>query len=191
MTGAPRSAVGAVVLAGGTSRRWDGADKTRAVVDGLSLLDHALAALPTEAAVVVVGPERPTPRPVRWTREEPAGAGPAAGLQAGLRALPDDLPVVVLAADLPRAAALVDTLLSTPLGGGARVLTDEGGRAHWTSVLLSPDAARTVRDLPDLADASLHSVFEHLDVTLAPAPAGATHDLDTPDDLRTLQEDRP
>ncbi|MGQ2913330.1 MAG: molybdenum cofactor guanylyltransferase, partial [Aeromicrobium sp.] len=112
-------------------------------------------------------------------------------LQAGLRALPDDLPVVVLAADLPRAAALVDTLLSAPLGGGARVLTDETGRAHWTSALLSPDAARTVRDLLDLADASLHSVFAHLDVTLAPAPVGATHDLDTPDDLRTLQEDRP
>lgn len=179
------------MLAGGTSRRWDGTDKTRAVVDGLSLLDHALAALPTDAAVAVVGPERPTPRSVRWTREEPAGAGPAAGLQAGLQALPDDLPVVVLAADLPRAAALVDTLLSAPLDGGARVLTDESGRAHWTSALLSPDAARTVRDLPDLADASLHSVFAHLDVTLAPAPPGATHDLDTPDDLRTLQEDRP
>jgi len=191
VTDAPRSTLGAVVLAGGTSRRWDGADKTRVVVDGLPLLDHALAALPTGAAVVVVGPERPTRRPVLWTREDPAGAGPAAGLQAGLRVLPDDVPVLVLAADLPHAGALVETLLSEPLGEGTRVLTDGSGRAHWTSALLSPDAARTVKALPDLADASLHSVFARLDVTLAPAPVGATHDLDTPDDLRTLQEDPP
>jgi molybdopterin-guanine dinucleotide biosynthesis protein A len=181
--------LGAVVLAGGTSRRWDGVDKTQVMVAGRSLLDHALLALPDDTAVVVVGPERPTARPVTWAREDPPGAGPAAGLQAGLRATPADVPVLLLAADLPRAAALVATLLEAPVPEGARVLTDEGGRAHWTSALLGPHAVRTVAGLPDLADASLRRVFDALDVELVPAPAGATHDLDSPADLTALQED--
>lgn len=178
----------AVVLAGGTSRRWPGADKTRVVVDGRPLLDHVLAALPAEADVVVVGEERPTVRPVAWAREEPAGGGPAAGLQAGLGRVGDGAPTLLLAADLPRAEALVTTLLAEPLRRAARVLTDEGGRAHWTSALLSPEAVRTVLALPDLADASLHAVFGHLDVELVPAPHGATHDLDSPADLALLED---
>lgn len=37
--------------------------------------------------IVVVGPRRELITPVRWTREEPPGAGPVAGLQAGLACL--------------------------------------------------------------------------------------------------------
>ncbi|MCX6405450.1 MAG: NTP transferase domain-containing protein [Propionibacteriales bacterium] len=188
-TSAPHRSVQAVVLAGGTSQRWDGQDKTQLVVAGRSLLDHALTALPDDADVVVVGPPRPTSRPVGWTREEPAGSGPAAGVQAGLRALRPGAPVVVLAADLPRAADLVDALLDAPRPSGALVLADGTGRAHWTSALLSADAADVVRGLPDLVDVSLRRLFDHLDVTLVPAPDGATHDLDSPADLDALQED--
>lgn len=191
MTGArPGSTLQAVVLAGGTSRRWAGTDKTRLLVSGRPLLDHALTALPGHADVVVVGDPRPTVRPVGWAREEPAGSGPAAGLQAGLLALRPGAPVVLLAADLPHAGRLVDALLAaSPTPAGALVLADGDGRAHWTSALLSPAAADHVRGLDDLADASLRSVFARLDVTLAPAPEGATHDLDSPTDLDALQED--
>lgn len=176
------------MLAGGGSRRWEGADKTRLLLGGRPLLDHVLAALPDETVVVVVGAERPTDRPVTWTREEPAGAGPAAGLQAGLAQVRGDTPVLLLAADLPRAATLVPVLLGTPLEHGARVLVDEDGRAHWTSALLSPGAADRVRGLPDLVDASLHSVFATLEVERVAAPPGALHDLDTPADLVRLED---
>ena len=185
----PSRSLQAVVLAGGTSQRWDGQDKTQLVVGGRPLLDHALAALPADTEVVVVGPPRPTSRPVGWTREEPAGSGPAAGVQAGLRALAPGAPVVALAADLPRAAELVDALLDAPRPGGALVVADGTGRAHWTSALLSAEAADVVRGLPDLVDASLRRLFDHLDVTLVPSPDGATHDLDSPADLDALQED--
>ena len=82
---APRLTVVAVVLAGGESRRF-GSDKLAAALDQQTLLDHTLAALPEEFAVIVVGPERPTTRSVRFTREQPPGGGPAAGLVAGVRA---------------------------------------------------------------------------------------------------------
>ncbi len=188
-TPTPSRPLQAVVLAGGTSQRWDGQDKTQLVVAGRSLLDHALVALPDDADVVVVGPPRTTSRPVAWTREDPAGSGPAAGVQAGLRALPAGAAVVVLAADLPRASELVDALLDAPRPAGALVLADGTGRAHWTSALLSAEAADVVRGLPGLVDASLRRLFDHLEVTLVPAPDGATRDLDSPADLDALQED--
>ncbi len=185
----PSRSLQAVVLAGGTSQRWDGQDKTQLVVGDRPLLDHALAALPGDTDVVVVGPPRPTSRPVGWAREKPAGSGPAAGVQAGLRALAPGAPVVVLAADLPRAAELVDALLGAPRPTGALVVSDGSGRAHWTSALLSAEAADVGRALPDLVDASLRRLFDHLDVVLVPSPDGATHDLDSPADLDALQED--
>ena len=51
----------------------------------------------------MVGDQVPTSRPVTWTREDPPGGGPAAGLLAGLdRFLPPPDLVVVLAVDMPR-----------------------------------------------------------------------------------------
>ncbi|WP_431983865.1 DUF6457 domain-containing protein [Streptomyces qinglanensis] len=84
----------ALVLAGGGARRLGGADKPAVTVGGRPLLDRVLAACGDAAATVVVGPRRPTCRPVLWAREEPPGGGPLAALQAGLDALragPDGL----------------------------------------------------------------------------------------------------
>src|SRR5664279_3981324 len=90
----------AIVLAGGTSRRWGGRDKTAVLLSGRPVLLHVVdALLPEAAAVAVVGPAdhparaavdlaaRQAGRPLIWTREEPAGGGPVAGLAAGLTAL--------------------------------------------------------------------------------------------------------
>ncbi|MGZ4699436.1 MAG: molybdenum cofactor guanylyltransferase, partial [Oryzihumus sp.] len=95
--------LGAVVLAGGTAARMGGIDKASIEVDGVTLLERSLAATASAVEVVVVGTEVPTSRPVTWTREDPAGGGPAAGLLAGLDRFlrPPDL-VCVLAVDTPR-----------------------------------------------------------------------------------------
>ncbi|MEU7317258.1 DUF6457 domain-containing protein [Streptomyces sp. NPDC007083] len=77
----------ALVLAGGGARRLGGADKPAVTVGGRPLLDRVLAACGDATATVVVGPRRPTCRPVLWAREEPPGGGPLAALQAGLDAL--------------------------------------------------------------------------------------------------------
>ncbi len=95
--------LGAVVLAGGTAARMGGVDKASIEIDGVTLLERSLAATMSALEVVVVGDQVPTSRPVTWTREDPAGGGPAAGLLAGLDRFlrPPDL-VVVLAVDMPR-----------------------------------------------------------------------------------------
>jgi molybdopterin-guanine dinucleotide biosynthesis protein A len=110
----------AVVPAGGAARRLGGADKPALTVGGQRLLDRVLAACAGARATVVVGPRRPTVRPVRWTREVPAGGGPLPALAAGLAALPTadaalgaaPAVVLVLAADLPfLTRAATDALL--------------------------------------------------------------------------------
>ncbi len=59
-----------------------------------------LSACPDAATTVVVGPRRPTARPVDWVREDPPGGGPLAALDAGLRRVTAET-VLVLSADLP------------------------------------------------------------------------------------------
>lgn len=183
---------GLVVLAGGTSRRL-GTDKTQVVVDGSTLLDHALGALPDADPVVVVGPAVDAAREVVWTREDPEGSGPAAALQAGLVALhaarserslvASD--VVLLAADLPRARDLATELLraESAASGHGLVVVDHELRPQWTSCLLTPAAQERLLAQPSAVDASLQSLLQPLDLAPVAAPPGATRDVDTPADL--------
>lgn len=126
---APR--LGAVVLAGGTAVRMGGFDKASIEIDGLTLLERALAATAAAVEVVVVGGEVPTSRPVTWTREDPPQGGPAAGLLAGLDRFlrPPDL-VCVLAVDMPRVDSGTVARLTDALEEGVdgAVLVDGDGR---------------------------------------------------------------
>jgi molybdopterin-guanine dinucleotide biosynthesis protein A len=121
-----------VVLAGGTSRRMGGGDKTALDLGaGRSVLSHLVGGLETAVPVVVVGPERPLERSVRWTREQPVGGGPLAAFAAGVDALAADRPrwVVLLAGDQPFAADAVAHLMArTGAGVDAVVGVDGGGR---------------------------------------------------------------
>lgn len=90
----------AVVLAGGGARRLGGADKPSLTVGARTLLDRVLSACAGASTTVVVGPRRPTQRPVVWVREDPPGGGPLAALNAGLREVTGET-VLVLSADLP------------------------------------------------------------------------------------------
>ncbi|HEX5569191.1 MAG TPA: NTP transferase domain-containing protein [Streptomyces sp.] len=115
----------AIVIAGGEARRLGGADKPALTIGGRSLLDRVLGACADAARTVVVGPRRPTVRPVDWVREEPPGGGPLAALDAGLRRTGRET-VLVLSADLPfLTAATVRTLLAG--AGGADCAAGAGG----------------------------------------------------------------
>lgn len=174
----------AVVLAGGRGSRLGGVDKASVVVDGRTLLDHVLAAVASARQTVVVGPRRadaPDLPGVRWTREDPPGGGPVAGLAAGLVHVTTDL-VVVLAVDQPGiTASTVDRLLAAVADTGA-VLVDEDGRAQWLAGAWRAGALR--RALPaDPRDVSARSVLGPLDPTPVIARPGEARDVDTPGDL--------
>jgi molybdenum cofactor guanylyltransferase len=182
----------AVVLAGGRARRLGGVDKVALDVGGAPLLDRVVEAVAGAGRVVVVGPERPTRRPVVWTSERPAGGGPAAGLAAGLQ-LVDAPEVVVVAGDLPFLdAAAVAALWTASAGHDGAVLVDQDGTEQVLAGCWSTAALRAaVRRLGDVDGRSVRAVLEGLRRAHVRLPADrppAWFDCDTADDLRDARE---
>ncbi|MFL6155273.1 MAG: molybdenum cofactor guanylyltransferase [Marmoricola sp.] len=186
--------VGAVVLAGGTAVRLSGADKASIELGGLTLLEHALGALLDVDEVVVVGDPVPTTRPVTFTREDPAGGGPAAGVLAGLRCFartPDLL--VVLAVDMPLVtSATVRRLVEAvpedgPADGAA--LIDAGTRLQFLCAAYRTAALERVRPAyEDEHGLSMRALVADLRLEHVPAFGPETRDVDTWDDLLRMRE---
>ncbi|GAA1931958.1 molybdenum cofactor guanylyltransferase [Nocardioides marmoribigeumensis] len=186
--------IGAVVLCGGTAARMQGADKASIELDGVTLLERALAATVTAIEVVVVGEQVPTTRPVTWTVEDPRGGGPAAGLLAGLDAFlrPPGV-VLVLAVDMPRVtpgtfARLMGVLEDDPAVDAA-LLVDHDDRtqplcgAYRGAALAAARPART----EDRHGLPVHRLLEPLRVAHVRAVADEARDVDTWEDLRELR----
>lgn len=184
--------LGAVVLAGGTGTRLGGLDKSAIEVDGVTLLERALAAVSAAVEVVVVGKPVQTTRPVTWTVEEPPGGGPAAGLLAGLDsfATPPEL-IAVLAVDMPRVHAGTVARLTWAVEGDPRadgaVLLDVDGRRQTLAAVYRRAALTRVR--PGLKEAnglSMRRLVGGLHLADVPAVGDEARDVDTWTDLRDL-----
>ncbi|TWP34202.1 molybdenum cofactor guanylyltransferase [Leekyejoonella antrihumi] len=179
-----------VVLCGGTSRRFGGGDKTAAAFGPTTVLGHLLSELPSDLAVICVGDERPTPRPVTWMREDPPHGGPVAAIAAALERI-DSALVAVIAGDMPYAArglaALRAALADAPAPASAVAVDSHGHRQpllalHHTAVLRAA--------LPETADgAAVRRVLEALTVVSVPVDDRAAADVDTPTDLTRLVSD--
>ena len=183
-----------IVLAGGESRRF-GSDKLVALLDGRTLLDHALDGIPAGAMVAVVGPERPLSRAVTFLREDPPGGGPAAGLITGLRwalgrhasviaTLPGDAPAGGLAA-----MRLVDAVVNAGASTEAVVAVDAEGREQVLQLALRPSIARALIELAGPGAGHGESVRRLLHrLPRSPRqvelPADLTSDIDTTAQLR-------
>lgn len=183
----------AVVLAGGTSRRF-GTDKLAHLVQGRPLLDHTLAGLPDDVDVLLVGPARVTSRRVTAVREDPPGGGPTAALVAGLRhALADGAELVlVLPGDAPGAGHAAGVLREVLLGGDdlAVLGVDVDGREQPLQLALRRAAAEQLVALAGPgagAGESARRLVHRLDPPPAPhpLPPAATFDVDDHDQLDT------
>ncbi|MCW2842194.1 MAG: molybdopterin-guanine dinucleotide biosynthesis protein [Nocardioides sp.] len=178
----------AVILAGGTAVRLDGADKASIEHGGRTLLDHALDAVLDAAEVVVVGDPVPTVRPVTFTRESPRYGGPVAGLLTGRDALLRRTPLLaVLAVDMPRVTAYTfRRLLEAAVGHDGAFLADPGGRRQLAGVL---DVGRLDAVRPDHEaqhGMALHRLLSGLDLALVAPEGDEARDVDTWADLRDL-----
>jgi molybdopterin-guanine dinucleotide biosynthesis protein A len=177
-----------VVLAGGTSRRC-GADKLGARLHGSTVLETVVRSLPESWPVVVVGPSRECGRAVSWTREDPPGGGPLAGVAAGVLLVRTPV-VAVVAGDMPFAGSAVERLVgvlrTAPPDVGAAVATDPGGFSNPLLGAYRTDAVRAVLPVPS-ADrpAKLLLAVPHVEVVVT-GPAG--RDVDTPADLEALTD---
>ncbi len=182
-----RVSVTAIVLCGGSSVRF-GADKTRQVLGEGTVLDHLLASLPSSWAVVAVGVERAVVRDVTWTREQPPGGGPLAGIAAGLVRVrtPE---VLVLAGDLPFAGPCAQRLLATLAtddGVDAVVARDDDGRINPLLAAYRAGVLRTALP-PDPAGAPARLVLRSISHQAVPTLGDEALDVDTPQALEVAR----
>jgi molybdenum cofactor guanylyltransferase len=207
-----RGRLWAVVLAGGASRRF-GSDKLEAVLDELTLLEHAIHGLPPAARLVLAGPDRDgleTDRPITYVREDPPGGGPAAAIVAGLRAVLEAGPadgaaaalddvILVLPGDTPEAgeaAALLLRRLRMDPQALAVVGVDAAGREQPLQLALRTSAAQRLIEAagPEAGRGlSARAIVRVLDSDLRRVPLSEDQhaDIDTPADLDRWREQHP
>ena len=189
-TSTPPVPYDAVVVAGGGSHRL-GHDKTQVLIDGETSLDRVLRAVAGAQRRVVVGEARPVRTPVLWTREDPPGSGPAAGVVAALT-LVNAPRIVLLAADSPYVTeTTVGRLLAALADQRAVTLVDDSGHRQHLITVVQAAALRAAAALrPAWTDAAMRELLAPLDAATLPAEGRETFDLDTPqqvDAIRRLQ----
>jgi molybdopterin-guanine dinucleotide biosynthesis protein A len=185
-----------LVLAGGRAQRLGGASKPDVVVAGRTLIDHVLDAAGSARRVVVVGPPELARPGVRTVLEEPPGGGPVAGIDAGLAALGDreaNADVLVLACDVPRAAAAVPllhrALASEPAADGARLVRD--GHASLVALYRREPltaALAALREAGGVHGVSVRRMSAGLRMLDVADPDDLGADADTWDDVHRLDE---
>jgi len=186
----------ALILAGGRSSRLGGVPKQALTYDGATLLQRTLDAAAGARSVVVVGPDPgPLPAGVITCREEPAFAGPASAVGAGLAALGGTAGqrpafTLLLACDMPNVGQAVDALRrALGPGDGVMAVSADGHRQPLAGIYSTGALQRSVRDLNSrgaLMNGSMSALLARLDVQLVTVPAGSTDDVDTWDDAAAL-----
>jgi len=177
------------VLTGGGAVRFQGADKASIEIAGVTLLEHALAALSEVPEVVVVGDEVSTSRPVGFVREDPPGGGPAAGLLAGLRGFPA-LPrlVMVLAVDMPLVTtATVNRLMLSAEEDGALLVDEEGRRQYLCAIYRSEALLGAAPALEEQHGLPMRRLVSGLRLGEVAAVGWEARDVDTWEDLTELR----
>ncbi|WP_219816508.1 molybdenum cofactor guanylyltransferase [Arthrobacter sp. Y81] len=194
----------ALILAGGRSSRLGGVPKSQLVYDGATLLALSLAASAGAGATVVVGPDPGTlPPGVLTCREEPAFAGPAAAIAAGLASLDRSRGplraalTLILACDMPKAdqavaalqAALAHDSQNATESEGVMAVSPDGRKQPLAGFYGTAVLERAVDEMEKgggLTGASVFALLARLDVRAVTVPAGATDDVDTWDDATAL-----
>lgn len=89
-----------VVLTGGTSRRF-GSDKSVAMLNGMTLLEHVLSHIDLSFRIILVGDKSVViQRPTISIREQPIHGGPVSALAAALPLVTEER-VFLIATDMP------------------------------------------------------------------------------------------
>jgi molybdopterin-guanine dinucleotide biosynthesis protein A len=168
----------AIVLAGGDSRRLDGADKPALVIGGSTMLERVIAACSGADRTVVVGPQRPGISGVLWCQESPPGGGPVAALAAALPLVQTPV-VLTLAADLPFVGPAVSVLLERLGDAEVAVLLDVGGRRNLLAAAWRTSALRERLAYLEPVGLPVRALFAEAEVADVVDDLGWGRDCDT------------
>lgn len=193
----------AIILSGGRSNRFGGVHKPAVELGGTTVISRILHAVRTtdpDAEVWVAGPceglSASEQESVHSVREEPAFAGPLAGIAAVCAAIrdtswaaPADV-TLVLAGDMPMITAdhLGNLIKACRRTGAPAAGTDDRGKtqflcAAWpTRLLLSRLDA-----IGDPTNGAVKWLFTGLEPTLVDVNPGIVADFDTAEDFDRVQ----
>lgn len=133
----------ALILAGGRATRLGGVDKRELVVEGRTIFDRQCEVLRPRVAEIIVSSPREVPG-YRTVADAVPGAGPLAGIAAGLAAATTPW-LLVLAGDMPYVSgALIDLVLAGAGDGVDAVGIRIGELPEPLVCLLRAGAARPV-----------------------------------------------
>lgn len=159
-------AISVLVLSGGRASRL-GRDKASTPINGVTMMERVLRAIPQEAQVIVVGeyPED-SKREVIVTREEPTGAGPLAAMAAGLRYVTNSN-FLLLATDMPfvgdLGVKLLEVLEAIPSEFEAVIpIDDEGQYQPLCAAYRTESVRRALERIGELTNGSMKRLLSEL-----------------------------
>lgn len=177
---------GAIILAGGASRRFPGG-KLSARLHGKPLLLHAVeTAMQVAAAVYVIGDQQVVKEreSVFCLPDEDPGSGPLAALATGLKAGTKEWNIL-MAGDMPSVSATdLRQLLQAEVTTETLICFQHHGRIQPMPSLIHRSALQTIDSLLKEGKRSLLALFHTLRPgAIEPARPDHLHDIDTPEDL--------
>lgn len=166
-----------IVLSGGTNKRF-GSDKSQALLNGITLLDHVLSFIPAEIKTVIVGKD---------VFEQPPLGGPVAGIARGLQEVDTEY-VAITAVDMPYGSSLFPQLLEAITDDAAMPVDSQGFKQPLCGIYRRQALLAALAKLGDVHGQSMRALCDLLLINEISVEAGALVDIDTPDDLINAHE---
>ena len=174
-----------IVLSGGASSRF-GSDKSKALIQGRSLISRILDSMPDEMDVIIVGPDPGVQsHAYRCIQESPQGGGPVAGFKAGIEICQSDI-VALVATDMPFAVIHILNLMNMMDSDSVMYIDNEGFRQPLAAVYRVEAVNNAFNILGNIQGLSMNEFISHLDIVDIAMSAEVAHslrDIDTPTDL--------
>ena len=166
-----------IVLSGGTNKRF-GSDKSQALLNGITLLNHVLSFIPAGIKTVIVGKE---------VFEQPPLGGPVAGIARGLQEVDTEF-VAIAAVDMPYGSSLFPQLLEAIKGDAAMPVDSQGFKQPLCGIYRRQALLAALAKLGDVHGQSMRALCDLLVIDEVKVDAGALVDIDTPEDLINAHE---
>ena len=166
-----------IVLSGGTNKRF-GSDKSQALLNGITLLDHVVSFIPAGIKTVIVGKD---------VFEQPPLGGPVAGIARGLQEVDTEF-VAIAAVDMPYGSSLFPQLLEAITDDAAMPVDSQGFKQPLCGIYRREALLEALAKLGALHGQSMRALCELLIINKVSVDTGALIDIDTPEDLISAHE---
>ena len=166
-----------IVLSGGTNKRF-GSDKSQALLNGVTLLNHVLSFIPAGIKTVIVGKD---------VFEQPPLGGPVAGIARGVQEVDTDY-VAIAAVDMPYGSSLFPQLLEAITDDAAMPVDSQGFKQPLCGIYRRQALLAALAKLGDVHGQSMRALCDLLLINEISVDAGALVDIDTPEDLINAHE---